>query len=67
MGGDSLSSKFKKPLEVSVAAPDKEGLAEGLDHAKEIAEGADLGDSDESDEDRLMALLGEDDEDDHIK
>lgn len=57
--GDDLGAKFpKKAMEVSVAAPDKEGLAEGLDHAKEVASG-DEGD----DEDRLMELLGEDDDD----
>lgn len=60
MGGD-LESKFpKKSMEVSVAAPDKEGLAKGLDHAQSLAEGP--GDEG-SDEDRLMELLGEDDDD----
>lgn len=64
MGGD-LESKFapKKALSVEVAAPDKEGLAAGLEHAHDLADGD--SDSDQgSDEDRLMALLGDDDEDD---
>jgi hypothetical protein len=73
MGGD-LESKFapKKALEVSVAAPDKASLADGLEHAHELASGdvddkGPAGGSDESDEDRLMALLGDDGEDDEDK
>lgn len=64
--GDDLSAKYpKKALEVSVAAPDKTHLAEGLSHAKDLAESGDLGASDEgSDEDRLMALMGDDDDED---
>lgn len=64
--GDDLEAKFpKKAVEVSVAAPDKDGLAEGLGHAKELAESGELGHEDEgSDEDRLMALMGHGDKDD---
>lgn len=69
--GDDLGSKYpQKALEVSVAAPDKEHLAEGLAKAHEMtSDGKSLGEGDEdegSDEDRLMALLG-DDEDDEEK
>lgn len=63
--GDDLDSKYpKKALEVSVAAPDKEGLAEGLEHAHDIAAPSDSAEG--SDEDRLMELLGEDDDDDKV-
>jgi hypothetical protein len=64
--GDDMGSKFPKAMEVSVAAPDSEHLAQGLDHAKSLAEGGDLGEPQDegSDEDRLMALLGDDDEED---
>ena len=63
MGGD-LDKQFpKKSLEVSVAAPDKEHLAEGLDKAKDIAENADIGPDEDSDEQRLMELLGKGDDD----
>lgn len=62
--GDDLAAKFpKKSMEVSVAAPDKEKLAEGLDHAKHLAAEVPMQDE-ESDEDRLMALMGDDDKDD---
>ncbi len=65
--GDSMKPKG---LAVQVAAPDKEHLAEGLDKAKgvlgEMPEESESGhdSGEESDEDRLMELLGEDDEDD---
>ena len=65
--GDDMGSKFpKKAMEVSVAAPDPEHLAEGLGHAKDLAESGKIApEGDEgSDEDRLMALLGEEDDDD---
>lgn len=70
-GGDSLESKFKPKMSVEVAAPDKEGLAEGLDHAKDIAQSPELdslsSDSDQggedSDEQRMLELLGKDDDD----
>ncbi len=68
--GDDLSDRLK-PMEVSVAAPDPSSLAEGLDHAKQLAESGDMpsGDVEESDDDRLMAALGDgdDDEDDKEK
>lgn len=61
--GEDMGSKFpKKAMEVSVAAPDKKHLAEGLEHAKEIAAGGEHdeheSDDEGSDEERLMALLG---------
>lgn len=61
--GDDLAAKFpQKGLEVSVAAPDKDSLSDGLAKAKDIT------DSDgDSDEDRLMAALGDDDDDDEDK
>lgn len=60
--GDGMAEKFpKKAMEVSVMAPDKEHLSEGLGKAKEMAEGEH---GDDSDEDRLMAMMGDHDEDD---
>lgn len=68
MGGDLDKAYPKKALEVSVAAPDKEHLAQGLDKAKELAQSSDLdshdADSHGDDEHRLMALLGKDDDED---
>lgn len=62
--GMGLESKFpKKAMEVSVAAPDEKALMEGLDKAKEVTGEASDGDREESDEDRLMQLLSEDEED----
>jgi hypothetical protein len=65
--GSDLGAKFPQ-AEVKVAADSPDELKKGLDHAKEIV--SDHGmphgepDGDEgSDEDRLMALLGEDDDD----
>ncbi|GAC1460087.1 MAG: hypothetical protein NVSMB70_05430 [Chamaesiphon sp.] len=74
--GESLSSKYpsEKAMEVSVAAPDKEHLAEGLEHAHAMAASGKLGgevggespeehdEAHESDEDRLMELLGDDED-----
>lgn len=65
--GDDMGSKFPhKAMEVSVAAPDKEKLAEGLEHAKDMtAKIPSHMEPDEDDEDRLMSLMGGDhDEDD---
>jgi hypothetical protein len=65
--GQGLEAKYpKKAVEVSVAAPDKDKLLEGLDHAKELTEHApEMHPSDEtSDEDRLMALMDQEDDDD---
>lgn len=61
--GDGLASKFpKKPMEVSVAAADPDKLKEGLGKAQDLI-GSD--DQDEkSDEDRLMDLLGDEEDDD---
>lgn len=65
---DSGADRMKpKGLGVSVEAPDKEHLEQGLDHAKSILSSAkempqpqhDDGD----DEHRLMALLGDEDDD----
>ena len=68
--GSDMEAKFPKaPMEVSVGAATKEGLAEGLDHAKKIAEGSppDMdGDGDGDDEARLMAMMGKDDDDDEM-
>jgi hypothetical protein len=67
-GGERMKPKG---LGVSVEAPDKAHLEEGLDHAKDI-----LSNSKESpmpepnegdDEQRLMALLGDDDDEDEDK
>lgn len=70
--GEDMGAKFPhKAMEVSVAAPDKEKLAEGLEHAKGLIgkegspeEEAAESPAEEEDEDRLMALLGEKDDDD---
>lgn len=66
--GDDLSTRLK-PMEVSVAAPDADSLAEGLDHAKKLTEGGDMpaADGDESDDDRLMAAFGDGDDDEDDK
>lgn len=62
----------KKALSVEVAAPDKAHLSDALSKAKEMLSGADHPESsedDESDEDRLRALLSgagdDEDEEDH--
>ncbi len=68
---DSNGARLKpKGLEVKVAAPDKEHLAEGLDKAKEALPsvpeaGSEPGEDD--DESRLMALLGDEDDDEDKK
>ena len=65
-GGDRMKPKG---LGVEVQAPDKAHLAEGLDKAKDLleAKGSPVGESEspseEDDEQRLLALLDEDDED----
>ena len=71
--GDGLASKFpKKHVEVQVAAPDKEHLAEGLGKAKELIsdsgalEGKETPDE-EADEDRLRQLLEEDEDEENAK
>lgn len=77
---DQMGEKMRphKAMEVSVAAPDKEKLVEGLSKAKELMDSGELGsdhpesegsDEPSSDEDRLMDLAdrdsdgSEDDED----
>lgn len=69
--GDRGASRLKPDdaMAVQVAAPDKEALEEGLDHAKEALPSIPEGDdkesgSDEDDESRLMSLLDDDDDDD---
>lgn len=62
MGEDPRLGKHKA-MEVSVAAPDKEGLAAGLEHAQSLAEKAPEEGGEGSDEERLMDLLGSDDGD----
>lgn len=68
-GGDRMKPKG---LGVSVEAPDKAHLADGLDKAKELlGKGAEpedesappSGDSEEEDEQRLLSLLDDDDDD----
>lgn len=66
---DDNGSRLKPGLAVKVAAPDKEGLAAGLDKAKEelpgIPEGKDeTTPPEDDDESRLLALLADDDDDD---
>ena len=76
LSGESLSSKFKPKMSVEVAAPDKEGLTEGLEKAHELAESPELehldsdsheDESDDSDESRILDLLGKDDDDEERK
>ena len=73
IGADSISSKLKQKMSVEVAAPDKESLAEGLEHAKDLTDSPELDSlgsdpdhdsDDDSDEQRMMELLGKDDDDD---
>lgn len=63
-------------LGVSVEAPDKAALAEGLDKAKglvakggppEIPEAEGKGEPEGDDESRLLELLGDDDDDEELK
>lgn len=74
---DKMGDRMMPPkaMQVEVAAPNKEKLAEGLDKAKEVVGGSELPGEDgskeeesgESDEDRLRELLegeGQDDETD---
>lgn len=70
MGERMKPAEEPKAMEVSVAAPDKDHLSDGLDKAKDAisamhdpkAESEDEGH--ESDEDRLRELLSEHDDDD---
>jgi hypothetical protein len=84
MGEHMMGRMPKKEMEVSVAAPDKEHLKEGINKAKAFVEKSPMDmhemdkedgmspammhgepDGDEgSDEDRLMELLGDNDDDD---
>lgn len=64
----------KKNVAVEVAAPDKDKLLEGIEKAKDLLQAKDMpensSDDEDSDEDRLRALLadaGEDDEDEDSK
>jgi hypothetical protein len=70
--GDKSGDRLSPPgLAVKVAAPDKEGLSEGLDKAKdalpnipEPGKEAEAAPSEDDDESRLLALLSDDDDED---
>jgi hypothetical protein len=64
--GDGLADKFKAPLEVTVGADSADGLAKGLDHAKDLADMA-PDDDDKSEDMGLLGSLLDDDDDDKMK
>jgi len=66
--GDDLASKYGKGLEVSVAAPDSEHLADGLDKAKKLASSGMIPDDPHPmdghmDDDSILGMMHDEDED----